>query len=111
MPNVTEEDIEKLLRSMSPEDRMAFDAMNNEGRLPVIEPIGEIPLGIPDGMSQEAVDAMNYEGTPPVMEPMPGMSPQAGGQIGASPEVSGINAEEENKRRMMEQLLRNQYGR
>jgi hypothetical protein len=91
---------------MSPEDRMAFDAMNNEA---------------------------------PIITPMPGMPPQAGEQIGASPDtlgatrglppetigaspdipgatrglplgVSGINAEEENKRRMMEQLLRNQLG-
>ena len=106
MPNVTEEDIENLLRSMSPEDRMAFDAMNNEGRLPVIEPIGEIPPGIPDGMSPEermAFDAMNTEGTPPITTPMLGMTP---------PEVSVINPKEEDERmEMMKQLLLNQYAR
>jgi hypothetical protein len=43
-----------------------------------------------------------------------GASPDIPGATrGLPPEVSGINAEEENKRRMemMEQLLRNQYGR
>jgi hypothetical protein len=57
------------------------------------------------------------------LEQLRAASPTGGalGQIGASsvnpgatrglpPEVSGINPEEENKRRMMEQLLRNQYG-
>ena len=73
-----------------------------------------------DAMSPEdrmAVDAMNNERTPPVMTPMPGMSPQAGGQIGDSPKVGGINAVAENERRMAEnkrlmteQLLQSQLG-
>tara|TARA_R110000764_G_scaffold29018_1_gene68214 strand:- start:2218 stop:2580 length:363 start_codon:yes stop_codon:yes gene_type:complete len=91
---------------MSPEDRMAVDAMNYERTPPVIEPIGEIPPGIPDGMSPEermAFDAMNTEGTPPITTPMLGMTP---------PEVSVINPKEEDERmEMMKQLLLNQYAR
>jgi hypothetical protein len=113
---VTEEEIAELMKT--PEGMQILRSMmedQDEG-----EAMTDASGYDNDAMSPEdrmAVDAMNNERTPPVMTPMPGMSPQAGGQIGDSLEAININAVAENERRMAEnkrlmteQLLQSQLG-
>jgi hypothetical protein len=109
-----EEIIAELMETEEGRRLLARWAQDEEADLLGGEEIGEIPPGIPDGMSQEAFDAMNNEGRLPVIEPMP---PQDSAQIGASPVnpgatrglppgISGIDPEEENQRRREEMMRR-----